>query len=71
MIVHTVSPLYSFYKFDMLGWWRRMALALPSVKPLWKAMRMLARTTELDAAKVCATQADHTPRSVSASSSLQ
>lgn len=45
MIVHTVSPLYNFYQFDMLGWWHRMALALPSVKPLWKAMRMLARAT--------------------------
>lgn len=48
-----------------------MALALPSVKPLWKAMQMLARATELDAVKVCATQADHAPRSVSASLLLQ
>jgi hypothetical protein len=63
MIVNKVLCCIVVHEVDMLGWWRRVAVALPGVKRLWKALRMLARSTELDPAKVCAMEANLLPDS--------
>lgn len=63
MIINKVLVYRIVHEVDMLGWWRRVAVALPGGKRLWKALRKLARSTELDPAKVCATEAGLLPDS--------